>query len=851
MAKRRQVARSTERKVPTKPKRAPADVDQKKQIATLKRELAKALERQTAASEVLQVISSTPGDLEPVFAKMLENATRICGANFGQMNLYEDGSFRLVALYNVPAAYATSLAHTPFQPHPQGGLGTVVRTRRVVHIEDIRTLPPYLEGNPSVVALADLAGARSVFVAPMLKENELIGAITIYRRQVKPFTERQTELVANFANQAVIAIENTRLLGELRVSLQQQTATADVLKVISRSAFDLQTVLETLVRSAAELSGSKRGVIFLRDGDLFRFKAMSYADANPDWINFLKEHPQKAGQNSAIARAISSGQIVYVPDVLADAQIDMPATALAGIRAVLAVPLLRDGKVEGVMALSRSTPGTFDVHQIDLVQTFADQALIAIENVRLFDEVQARTEDLRESLQFQTATSDVLKVISSSPDALQPVLDVIVETSRELCASEASTIFLLRYERFHLTALSGAEPPHIAALRTSPISIDEPGSVLPRAVREKRTLHFPNIADDPEFKDGIVGRGGPRALLVVPLILEDQVIGAIVLRKSHLTPFTERQIEVVQTFADQAVIAISNVRLFEQVQERTRELSASLDDLRTAQDRLVQTEKLASLGQLTAGIAHEIKNPLNFVNNFSTLSKELVDELGDALKPVDLDDKKREGLDELMYLLKGNLEKVVQHGQRADSIVKNMLLHSREGSGERRPVDLNAIVEDSLNLAYHGARAEKKEFNIRLERSFDPAAGTVDLFPQEITRVLLNLISNGVYAAMKRKAEMKDGYEPTLAAATGDLGDHVEIRIRDNGGGIPQGIKEKIFNPFFTTKPPGEGTGLGLSLSYDIIVKQHSGSIEVDTQPGEFSEFRVILPRKAALRKPE
>jgi two-component system, NtrC family, sensor kinase len=223
--------------------------------------------------------------------------------------------------------------------------------------------------------------------------------------------------------------------------------------------------------------------------------------------------------------------------------------------------------------------------------------------------------------------------------------------------------------------------------------------------------------------------------------------------------------------------------------------------------------------------------------------------MGDALKPVALDQKKREELDELTHMLKGNLEKVVQHGQRADSIVKNMLLHSREGSGERRPVDLNAIVEDSLNLAYHGARAEKKEFNIRLERSFDPAAGMADLFPQEITRVLLNLISNGVYAAMKRKAEMRDGYEPTLAAATGDLGDRVEIRIRDNGGGIPPGVKEKIFNPFFTTKPPGEGTGLGLSLSYDIIVKQHSGSIEVDTQPGEFTEFRVILPRKAALGK--
>ena len=201
-------------------------------------------------------------------------------------------------------------------------------------------------------------------------------------------------------------------------------------------------------------------------------------------------------------------------------------------------------------------------------------------------------------------------------------------------------------------------------------------------------------------------------------------------------------------------------------------------------------------------------------------------------------------------MLKSNLEKVVQHGQRADSIVKNMLLHSRESSGERRSVDLNAIVEDSLNLAYHGARGEKREFNIRLERSLDPAAGVVDLFPQEITRVLLNLISNGVYAAMKRKAETRlDGYEPILTAGTKNLGDSVEIWIRDNGCGIPPGVREKIFNPFFTTKPPGEGTGLGLSLSHDIIVKQHSGSIQVDTQSGEFTEFRVVLPRKATLSK--
>jgi two-component system, NtrC family, sensor kinase len=363
-------------------------------------------------------------------------------------------------------------------------------------------------------------------------------------------------------------------------------------------------------------------------------------------------------------------------------------------------------------------------------------------------------------------------------------------------------------------------------------------------------VHIPDVTADTDYTF-IEGQkiGDYRTMLCVPMLREGKAFGVFALTRSDVRPFADKQIEIVSTFADQAAIAIENARLFDEVQQRTRELSRSLEELRAAQDRLIQTQKLASLGQLTAGIAHEIKNPLNFVNNFSALSVELVDELGDVLRPAPLDDKMRQETDELAKLLKSNLEKVVQHGKRADSIVKNMLMHSRESSGDRRRVDINSLVGESLNLAYHGARAEKQGFQIRLNQDFDPAAGEAELLPQEITRVLLNLISNGFYAAMKRKEDGLNGYEPALTAATRNLGDRVEIRIRDNGSGIRPEVKDKMFNPFFTTKPPGEGTGLGLSLSYDIVVKQHAGLIEVETQAGQFTEFRIVLPRTIAAGK--
>jgi two-component system, NtrC family, sensor kinase len=513
---------------------------------------------------------------------------------------------------------------------------------------------------------------------------------------------------------------------------------------------------------------------------------------------------------------------------------------------MLVVPMLRNSIAIGTIGITRREPGSFDDKTIDLLKTFADQAVIAIDNARLFNET-------KEALARQTATSDVLKVIASSPSNLQPVFDVIAERSKALIGAHSTTVVRYIDGMIELAAFTPVNPEADAALcALFPMRPDFDESQFALIFRGEIALidDAESEIENPAMRDAARLRGW-RSRLLVPLRDDSGVIGWISITRKEAGKFAEKDVELLQTFADQAVIAIQNVELFEEVQARTKELAASLDDLRTAQGRLIQTEKLASLGQLTAGIAHEIKNPLNFVNNFSALSAELTDELNDILKSAALGENMRAEVDELTSLLKDNLEKVVQHGKRADSIVKNMLLHSRQGSGEHRPVDINAIVDESLNLAYHGARAENTGFNITMHRSFDPAVGMADGYPQEITRALLNLISNGFYAATKRKADASDGFEPTLTASTKNLGDKVEIRIRDNGTGIPTEVKENIFNPFFTTKPAGEGTGLGLSMSHDIIVKQHGGTIDVDTAPGVFTEFKIVLPRAgASLIKP-
>ena len=782
-----------------------ADLEQqleeyRRKLAEARGHLAEAQEQQTATSEVLGVISSSLGELQPVFEAILANATRICEAKFGNLLLYDGNAFRVAAMHGAPEAWNELRRRDPMiRFSPKNPLGRVVATKQLQHIADFRMEEAYREREPGPVALAEAAGARTVLVVPMLKENELVGVIAIYRQEVRPFTDKQIALLTSFASQAVIAIENTRLLNELRESLQQQTATAEVLNIISRSTFDAQPVFETIIKNAARLCQSVLSAIYRSDGEFVHLAA--HDQFSPESVAAVRAaYPVPITSSNLIAVAVRERRVVHIPDVLVSGgYTELQRTS--GYRGILIVPMMRDDVAIGAIAVMQIEPRLFPDTQVELLKTFASQAVLAIDNVRMFEEVQARTRELAQSVEELQALGEVSQAVNSTLD-LQTVLSTIVAKAVQLSGTEAGAIYVFDevQQLFRLRATYGLSEELIAAIEDQHIGASD---AIRQVAQDKRPQEIADIREElPSPLREIAMRAGYRARLTVPLVSADKVVGVLVIRRREPGNFPKGTIHLLQTFAAQSVLAIQNARLFREIEDKSRQLQVASEHK----------------SQFVASMSHEVRTPLNAIIGLTEMMVTNAARFGT--------EKAQEPL-----------QRVNRAGSHLLGLINQVLDLSKIEAGklELNPqtVQLAPLIKEVIGTARQ--LAEQNKNRLVVEAPADLGAITVD--PMRLRQILLNLLSNACKFT-------KEG-QVTLKGRKVADGREFEFVVADTGIGMTAEQQAKLFEEFSqadkTTAQRFGGTGLGLALSRKLA-RMMGGDVTVTSEPGKGSVFTVRLP---------